>query len=89
VLTTACWPDADVLLSVAVTRSGKFECEPCNNPEERSSRLLCGKSLKSCMENLNVFKLVKEGKQEYAIIRDATSQILYMVTVTVERSNLC
>jgi hypothetical protein len=41
------------------------------------------------MENLNVFKTFKEGEQEYAIIRDTASQIFYLVTVTVERSNVC
>jgi hypothetical protein len=34
-------------------------------------------------------KHVKGGEQEHSIIHDTTSQILYMVTVTVERSNLC
>lgn len=88
-LNTACWLDADLILYVAVTRYGKFECNLCNNPEERSSHLLWGKSFKSCMENLNVFKTFKEGEQEYAIIRDTASQIFYLVTVTVERSNVC
>ena len=62
VLASACWLDVDVLLSVAFTQSGKFECELCSKPEERRSHLLCDKSLKSHMENLNVFKTCKGGR---------------------------